>query len=161
MKIGEKALYTITEEEIQELAMELVERDLTEDEIEEVVYKINEKVAEIMPEAIEEIREFSELCDRSIKDNTANPRYEIYWKNENAFQNTPVFICAYEDEEDARAYANHQYWDAGAEYKIEKVDKESRELIVHHKNPLNGGDGFHMDVHDEPKSTQNHTDQNF
>ncbi len=161
MKIDKNPLYTITKKEIQEIASERIERYLTEDEIEEVIYKINVEVVRVMPEAIEEINEFSELCSRDIGKIKATPRYEIYWKNDNAFQNTLVFTYTFTDEEDARAYVDHEYWDAGAEYKIEKVDNENRELIVHHKNPLNGGDGFHMDVHNEPKDTQNAKALNF
>lgn len=161
MKTNENELYIITREEIQEIASERIERDLTEDEIEAVIYKINEEVVRVMQETIDEVSEFSELCARDIGEKKLNPRYEIRWKNENAYQNTFVFTHAFESEEDARAYVAHEYWDACAEYKIEKVDHNVRELIVHHKNQLNGGDGFHMDVHDEPKGTQNAEALNF
>jgi hypothetical protein len=158
---GENVLYPVTEVELQEIAEERIERELTEEEIGCIVDIVNEKLMWIVPEAIDEIGEFSELESKGVGNENANPRYEIHWKDENAFQNE--FICsnAFIEEEDARLFADRAFPNPCEEYKIEKVKGEVRQIIVHHKNPLMGGDGFHMDVHAEPKSIQNAHDLDF
>jgi hypothetical protein len=158
---AESIIYPVTKEEVQEIAEERIDRELTEEEVGSVADIVNEKLMWVVPEAIDEVIEFIELENRSTGMENANPRYEVHWKDENVFQRTFEFSCAFSEEEDARSYASKAFQNANAEYKIEKVKDGIIQTIVHHKNPLMGGDGFHMDVHAEPKSIQNAHDLDF
>jgi hypothetical protein len=161
---NDEVMYPITKRMIQDIAEEEICRTLNEDEIFLVLNKISWQIDDLLNEAIEEVNTMSERWERAIPEEeveTVNPRYEIFWKNEIAYHSEFSLICAFTDEDDARYYTQEQYDGCCEEYKIEKVDGTTRQMIVHHKNPLNGGDGFHMDVHDEPKSLQNRHDLGF
>mgnify|MGYP001561977768 CR=1 FL=1 len=167
MKTNEedKVLYEITERMIQELSQERIERDLSEDEIFEVLNKTCWQFDDLFSEAIDEVNTMTELWDKAIpaKDvDKENVRYEVHSKNENAYENEFSLICAFKEEEDARYFTRERYDAPCEEYKIEEVEGNRRTLLVHHKNafPELGFTSIHMDVHDEPKSVRN-AEQNF
>ena len=153
-------LYTINERDLKEISIGSIGRDLSKDEIETVEYMISQKIFMLVHDAVREVSSFSELLKRDIGKKNENPRYEIYWKNENIQQNTFLFVGAFKDVDDAKTYSEHEYWNARDEYKIVMVNKNIQKLISHHKNqdPHLGIQGFHMDVHYVPKSSLNHPD---
>lgn len=134
---------------------------MTDDEIEELKMKISEEMIWIIQESIQNVADFTELEQRSIGEQKVEPRYEVHARNEIAYWYNFTLVTAFEDEEDARYYVRERFSNPAEEYKIEEVKGGTRRIIVHHKNSLNGGDGFHMDVHEEPKSLQNVHDLGF
>lgn len=162
----DKVLYEITENMIQELSQERIERNLSQDEIFEVLNKTCWQFDDLFSEAIDEVDTMTDLWKNAIptKDvGKANPRYEVYWKNENAYEKEFSLICAFTEEDDARYFTRERYDAPCEEYKVEKVEGNQRTLLVHHKNafPELGFTSIHMDVHDEPKDAQNQHDLNF
>lgn len=163
---NDEVLYPITKRMIQDLAEEEIDRALNEDEIFLVLNKVSWQIDSLLSEAIEEVNTMSELWENAIPEEDVekvNPRFEVFWKNENAYHSAFSLICAFKDEDDARYYTREQYDAPCEEYKIEKVENNVRSLIVHHKNafPELGFASIHMDVHDEPKDVQNRHELNF
>lgn len=162
----DEVMYPITKRMIQDIAEEAIGRALNEDEIFLVLNKVCWQFDGLVSEAIEEVNTMSELWENAIPAKEVvkiNPRYEVFWKNENAYHSAFSLICAFTDEDDARYYTREQYDAPCEEYKIEKVEGNQRTLLVHHKNafPELGFTSIHMDVHDEPKDVQNQHDLNF
>ena len=162
----DEVVYPITKRMIQEFAEEEIGRELNEDEIFLVLNKACWQFDGILSEAIEEVNTMSELWEKAIPEKEVekvDPRYEVFWKNENAYESEFSLVCAFTDESDARYYTREEYDAPCEEYKIEKVENSERTLIVHHKNafPELGFKSIHMDVHDEPKDAQNRHDYNF
>lgn len=163
MNEKENVIYEITEEEIQGIAEEELERSLTEEEVGLFRDILNEKMIWVIQETVDEACEYSDLLDRRINDSSDQTRYDIYARNPNAFMHEFSLICSYVDEADAREYTKRNYRFEADEYKIEKVEKNQRSLILHCRNEdfHSGVKGFRMDVHDEPKSAQKHHDLKF
>ncbi len=160
----DELLYPITKRMVQKFAIEQVGREFNDDEIHGVLGKICWQIDGLLKEAVEEVDTMTKLWEKAIPVESVkqyNSRFEVHAKNELAYESEFSLICAYISENDACEYAREYYIYPAEEYKIEKVEGGVRQIIVHHKNPLNGGDGFHMDVHEEPKSVLNHHDQNF
>lgn len=154
---NDKVLYPITDRMIQGFAQEEIERELSEDEIDEVLSKICFEIDHLLKEAICDVGTMTELWESAIPVEEVEKhqnRFEIYARNELAYESEFSLICAYTEEEDARYYTSEHYIYPAEEYKIEEIKDGIRRIIVHHKNALNGGDGFHMDVHEEPKVPQ-------
>lgn len=160
-EVLDSLIYYITKEELQEIAEQEIDRDMTDDEIEELKMKISEEMIWVVQESIQSVADFTDLEQRSIGEEKKDPRYEVYAKNEIAYWYEFSLIVAFEDEEDARYYVRERFVNPAEEYKIEEVKGGIRQTIVHHKNTLNGGDGFHMDIHKEPKTLQNVHDLEF
>ncbi len=121
----DEVMYPITKRMIQDLAEEEIDRDLNEDEIFLVLNKVSWQINGLLSEAIEEVNTMSELWENAIPAEEVakiSPRYEVFWKNENAYHSAFSLICAFTDEDDARYYTREQYDAPCEEYKIEKVD---------------------------------------
>lgn len=161
---NDEVVYPITKRMIQEFAEEEIDRELSDEEIHEVLGKVCCEIDSLLKEAIEEVNVMTELWENAIPVEEVGKhlnRFEVHARNELAYESEFSLVCAYTEEDDARYYTSKHFIYPAEEYKIEKIENGVKQIIVHHKNPLDGGDGFHMDVHDEPKDAQNHHDQNF
>lgn len=162
----DEVMYPITKRMIQDISEEEIGRALNEDEIFLVLNKVCWQFDGLFSEAIEEVNTMSELWENAIPAEEVtkiSPRFEVFWKNENAYHSAFSLICAFSDESDARYYTREQYDAPCEEYKIEKVEGNQRTLLVHHKNAFHelGFSSIHMDVHDEPKGAQNTEELSF
>ena len=121
----EQLWFGITVEEIQERALELIDRELRRKELEELRYVMSEyswHQQEMIDESIKEMVAEHRLIRRNKRADTKPIHYIVYWKNENAFQKEYKKVFAANAEKDAREYISYEFLDEFVHYRITKVD---------------------------------------
>ena len=97
----------ISEELIQSYAEEQLERALNAEELEETYYTILEELGMFIRDQIESVIDFQELLKRNEGATTMSVRYDVYWRNPNAYQNDFKKRRSFSNIEDAKTFIHH------------------------------------------------------
>ncbi len=108
---------------IQQEADGLLERDLTENELEEVKEAVLGDIWMLIQDKISEMVNYRELLERNKDAEKSSPYYKIIWKNENAYRKNFQPIFSAKTHEDAKKYIRYKdFISEYDQYKIIKVD---------------------------------------
>ncbi len=115
---------------IQQEADNILERELSDDELEEVKERVCGDLFMLIQDKINEVMDFRELIERNGDAQTTFPHYKVIWKNENAYvKNFKIFFFT-KSYEDAKAAIRHQNCITEFDqYQIIEVDKDSETTI--------------------------------
>jgi hypothetical protein len=121
---------SVMNEWIQQEADGLLERDLTEDELEEVKEAVLGDTWMLIQDKIQEMIDFRELIERNGDAQTTFPHYKVIWKNENAYvKNFKIFFFTKSYEDAKKAIGHQNCITEFDQYQIIKVDKDSETTL--------------------------------
>lgn len=120
--------YILTEAEV------ILERGLSQDECDEVLEVINEKLLCIIQDSIHEVVDFNKMLKRNKNAENKLPHYKVYWRNKNAYQLEFKQMGVFKSEDDARKFIHHDIITEFDEWRIVMVNKNNSEQEVYKIN---------------------------
>ncbi|OGY39952.1 MAG: hypothetical protein A2418_02185 [Candidatus Brennerbacteria bacterium RIFOXYC1_FULL_41_11] len=127
----EKELVVISDVFVQEEAETVLDRELNQDELDEVVETIYEGLTPLVQDSIKDVIEFRKLIDRSRDAEKTRPNYRVYWKNYNAYHSEFSLQRVFGTEKDARSYIKQKSYTPDDEWMIIAVDENGFESQMH------------------------------
>jgi hypothetical protein len=121
----------IDKELIQQDAETILDRQLTDEEFEDVHSAILERVSEVVQDGIHHVIDFNEMIERNIGAEKSLPHYRFLHKNDNAYQPDFRAVGTFKDEKDARQYVHHDFTTEFDQWKVVQVDKDGSERDVY------------------------------
>lgn len=124
-----KPKFLINEEMVQDEAKSCLDRQLTREEIDDVFYAITDEWMMFVQDRIHYVIDFNEMLERNRGAEAYPIRFEVYHRNENAYKPHFVNMGSFRAEDDARAYARHDFITEYDEWQIFRVEgNEKREV---------------------------------
>lgn len=122
---------TIDEEFLQVVADQILERELTKSELEDVNEATFEELGWFLQDRIRGVVDFDQMIERNKGAENSFPYYKVLHRNENAYQ--PEFKTAgvFKNEKDARQYVQHDIITEFDEWKVLRVDEKHEEREVY------------------------------
>ncbi len=121
----------IDKELIQEDAESLLDRQLTEEEFEDVHSAILERVSEIVHDGIHHVIDYNEMLERNKDAEKVLPHYKVLHRNENAYKPDFRVVGVFKNEKDAREYVHHDFTTEFDEWKVLLVQAGGKEQGVY------------------------------
>ena len=95
---------SVMKDYIQTEAKTVLERELKEDEYEDVNERVLGNLFMLIQDKIHEMTCWAELLDRNKKVEMGEKYYEVLWKNKNVYQKVFVIVFEAKTHEDAKKY---------------------------------------------------------
>jgi len=114
--------FLINEEMVQEEAASYVERELTNDELEEVFEAICEEWMWFVQDRIREVIDFNAMLERNKGAENEPVHFDAWHCNENAYQYDFKKLKSFKTEDDAKRYVHNDFITEYDEWKIVRVD---------------------------------------
>jgi hypothetical protein len=121
--------FLINEEMVQEEAASYVERELTNDELEEVFEAICEEWMWFVQDRIREVVDFNEMLERNKGAENEPVHFDAWHRNENAYQYDFKKLKSFKTEDDAKQYAHNDFITEYDEWKIIRVDGKTETVV--------------------------------
>jgi hypothetical protein len=121
--------FLINEEMVQEEAASYVERELTNDELEEVFEAICEEWMWFVQDRIREVIDFNEMLERNKGAENEPVHFDAWHRNENAYQYDFKKLKSFKTEGDAKQYAHNDFITEYDEWKIIRVDGKTETVV--------------------------------
>jgi len=113
----------VIREWFQEEAEAFLERELTEDEFEDVRERVLGDLWMLIQDKIQEVIDYNDLLERNNHADAVLPHYQVLWKNENAYQKDYKVSRCFKSEDDAKQYIHSDFISEYDHYKIFLVDQ--------------------------------------
>lgn len=121
--------FLISEEMVQEEAASYVERELTNDELEDVFEAICEEWMWFVQDRVCEVINFNEMLERNKGAENESVHFDAWHRNENAYQPNFKRLRSFRTEADAKQYAQHDFITEYDEWRIVRVDDETETVV--------------------------------
>lgn len=125
---------TIDEDYVQSEAKEQFDRELSEEEYEEVYYALLDNLCEFTRDAMIDVVDFHEMLERNKGAEKAFPHFVVYHRNINAYQPEFKRGQAFTNEADAKEYIHYDYVSEFDEWRVMQVDRDGAEVEVYRVN---------------------------
>ena len=121
--------FLIDEELVQGEAENCLDRQLTDDEIEEVFEAIYMEWDWFVQDRINSVIDFNEMLERNKGAESEPIHFEVWYRNENAYQHDFKKLDLFKNEADAKQYAEHDFITEYDEWKIIRVEGETQTVV--------------------------------